>query len=184
MPLGSDSRVSRNSAYVVHRHSMPASIASAEMSSARWRLRMTRARSALAQGARVKPQLPMTTLVMPCQQDDVPSGSQNTWASMWVWPSTKPGQTTRPSASMTSRRLQDATDGGDAPLLHAHVGAIARQTGAIHHPAILDHEVKGHPTVLPVLKPGHRSPSKWAYGTPPRGILKGLDSGFDLPRRG
>ena len=59
--------------------------------------------SAFAHGASVNPQLPMTTLVMPCQQEDVPSGSQKTCASMWVWPSTKPGATTWPSASITSR---------------------------------------------------------------------------------
>ena len=58
-----------------------------------------------AHGASVKPQLPMTTLVMPCQQEDVPSGSQKIWASMWVCPSTNPGATTLPSASMTSRAL-------------------------------------------------------------------------------
>src|SRR5215813_10981646 len=40
---------------------------------------------------------------MPCQHDDVPSGSQKTCASMWVWPSMKPGVTTWPSASITSR---------------------------------------------------------------------------------
>ena len=64
---------------------------------------MTRCRSSLAQGARVKPQLPMTTLVIPCQHEQVPRGSQKIWASMCVCPSTKPGVTTRPSASMTSR---------------------------------------------------------------------------------
>ncbi len=82
MPLGSDARVSRNSGKVVQRQSMPASIAWGGMSSARWRLRTTMALSFAAHGASVKPQLPMTTLVMPCQQEDVPSGSQNTWASM------------------------------------------------------------------------------------------------------
>ena len=78
-------------------------MAEAEISSARSRLRTTMALSASAQGASVKPQLPMTTLVIPCQQEDVPSGSQKICASMWVWPSTKPGATTIPSASMTSR---------------------------------------------------------------------------------
>src|SRR4029450_441328 len=102
MPFGSVSSTSRNSAKVFHRHSMPASIASSEMSSARWRLRMTRCRSSLAQGASVKPQLPITTVVIPCQQEQVPKGSQKIWASMWVWPSTKPGATTWPSASKTS----------------------------------------------------------------------------------
>jgi hypothetical protein len=59
--------------------------------------------SASAQGASVKPQLPITTLVTPCQHEQVPSGSQNTWASMWVCPSMNPGDTTIPSASITSR---------------------------------------------------------------------------------
>src|SRR5262249_857276 len=103
MPLGRLSRTSRNSGYVVQRHLMPASIAAGGISSARWRLRTTRCLFSSAQGARVKPQLPITTLVMPCQHDEVPSGSQKTCASMWVWPSMKPGATTWPSASITSR---------------------------------------------------------------------------------
>ena len=41
-----------------------------------------------------------TTEVTPCQHDDVPSGSQPNWASRWVWRSTKPGVTRRPSASI------------------------------------------------------------------------------------
>src|SRR5439155_249718 len=103
MPLGRESRQSRNSGNVVQRHSMPASMAAGGMSSARWRLRTTRCLFSSAHGARVKPQLPITTEVMPCQQDEVPSGSQKICASMWVWPSTKPGVTTWPSASTTSR---------------------------------------------------------------------------------
>ena len=62
---------------------------------------MTRCLSLSAQGASVKPQLPITTLVMPCQHEHVPSGSQKIWASMWVWPSMNPGATTCPSASTT-----------------------------------------------------------------------------------
>src|SRR5262249_13637518 len=73
------------------------------MSSARCRFWMTRCLLTAAQGARVKPQLPITTVVMPWKHDEVPRGSQKIWASMWVWPSTKPGATTSPSASMTSR---------------------------------------------------------------------------------
>src|SRR5882724_4101831 len=103
MPFGRESRQSRNSGKVVQRHSMPASMAAGGMSSARWRLRTTRCLFSLAQGASVKPQLPITTEVMPCQHDEVPSGSQKICASMCVWPSTKPGVTTWPSASTTSR---------------------------------------------------------------------------------
>ncbi len=78
-------------------------MAAGGMSSALWRFRTTKCLSDAAQGARVKPQLPITTLVMPCQHDEVPSGSQKICASMWVCPSTKPGVTTWPSASITSR---------------------------------------------------------------------------------
>ena len=52
-------------------------------------------------GARVKPQLPMTAEVTPCQHELEPVASQKTWASMWVWPSMKPGVTTWPSASIS-----------------------------------------------------------------------------------
>src|SRR5262249_17048272 len=53
------------------------------------------------QGASAKPQLPMITLVTPCQHEQLPSGSQLTCASMCVCPSIKPGATIIPSASMT-----------------------------------------------------------------------------------
>jgi hypothetical protein len=45
----------------------------------------------------------MTTDVTPCQHEQVPSGSHAICASMWVWPSMKPGETTRPSASISRR---------------------------------------------------------------------------------
>ena len=65
MPFGSASSVSRNSGNVVQRQPIPASIASGGMSSALWRLRTTRCLSLAAHGASVKPQLPITTLVIP-----------------------------------------------------------------------------------------------------------------------
>jgi len=61
------------------------------------------ARSLGRHGANVTPQLPSTTDVTPCQHDDVATGSQESWASRWVWMSTKPGVTTRPSASIVRR---------------------------------------------------------------------------------
>ncbi len=60
-------------------------------------------RSSGLHGANVTPQLPSTTDVTPCQHDDDATGSQPTWASRWVWTSTNPGLTTRPSASIDSR---------------------------------------------------------------------------------
>ena len=52
-------------------------------------------------GAKVTPQLPMTTDVTPCQHDDEPIGSHANCASRCVCTSTKPGVTSRPSASIS-----------------------------------------------------------------------------------
>src|SRR6266851_1127917 len=79
---------------------MPAAIASVGMSSTADRQRTYQSRSAGLHGARAKPQLLITTDVTPCQHEQLPSGSQAIWASMWVWPSMKPGETISPSASM------------------------------------------------------------------------------------
>ncbi len=81
MPMGSASTASRNSGKVSHDHGMPASIACGEISSAISRLEKTLRLSSSAQGASVKPQLPITTEVTPCQQLLEPIRSQNTWAS-------------------------------------------------------------------------------------------------------
>ena len=53
-------------------------------------------------GANPTPQLPIATDVTPCRLDGASSGSHVAWPSKWVCTSTKPGVTTRPSASMTS----------------------------------------------------------------------------------
>src|SRR3954447_23947075 len=58
-------------------------------------------RSSGRQGAKVTPQLPSTTDVMPCQHELVPIGSHDSWASRWVWMSTNPGVTSRPVASIS-----------------------------------------------------------------------------------
>src|SRR5262249_46783180 len=51
------------------------------------------------------PQLPITTVVTPCQQLGVSIGSQVTWPSKCVCTSTKPGVTSAPSASTVVRAL-------------------------------------------------------------------------------
>ena len=130
---------------------MPACIASAGMSSARSRLRTTRCRSSGRQGASVKPQLPMTTLVTPCQHEHVPSGSHATCASMWVWPSMKPGRDD-PMARvdlLASPRV-DGADARDAIAADADVGAVAREPGAVDHGAAADDQVVGHVGLLAV----------------------------------
>ncbi len=94
MPLGRRSTASRYCGNVSKLQSMPAASAAGSMSSARSRLRTTRARSPGRTGARVKPQLPITADVTPCQHELLPDASQNTWASMCVCPSMNPGDTT------------------------------------------------------------------------------------------
>ena len=79
---------------------MPAAIASVGMSSTADRQRAYHSRSSGLQGASAKPQLPITTEVTPCQHEQLPIGSHATCASMWVWPSMKPGETISPSASI------------------------------------------------------------------------------------
>ena len=87
---------------------MPASIASVGMSSTAVRQRANHSRAWGLHGASANPQLPMTTVVTPCQQEQLPMGSQATCASMCVWPSMKPGATIRPSASIV-RSATEAT---------------------------------------------------------------------------
>src|SRR5438876_811256 len=47
-------------------------------------------------------------------------------------------------------RLPDAADGGNASAHHADVAPIPGLPGTVHHPAVLDHEVKGHGLLLSV----------------------------------
>src|SRR6266540_3963840 len=162
---------------------MPASIASAEMSSARWRLRMTRFLSAFAHGASVKPQLPITTLVMPCQQEEVPSGSQKTCASMWVWPSTKPGDTTRPSASMTSRadsrmRPMVAMRPSLTPTSARYRGSPEPSTT---QPFLITRS-KDINRFLPIQSLGHRSLRGWLMVPHLRAYSRGLEWALTWPR--
>ena len=66
------------------------------MSSTADRQRAYQSRSSGLQGASAKPQLLITTEVTPCQHEQLPSGSHATCASMWVWPSMKPGDDDQP----------------------------------------------------------------------------------------
>ena len=124
---------------------MPAAIASVGMSSTADRQRAYQSRSAGLQGASAKPQLLITTEVTPCQHEQLPSGSQATCASMWVWPSMKPGETISPSASMVRcGRRRDLADLDDAAVLDADVGAEARLARAVDDGAAADDKVERH----------------------------------------
>ena len=90
-------------------------------------------RSSGRHGAKVTPQFPITTLVTPCQQLEVPIGSQASCASRWVWMSTKPGVTSRPSASI-SRAPVPSIPPSSEPMISAIRSALmptsARVAGA------------------------------------------------------
>ena len=104
------------------------------------------ARSSGRHGANVTPQLPSTTLVTPCQHLDVAIGSHASWASRWVWMSTKPGVTIAPAASM-SRPLGSLIDGSmadDAIAGDRDVAAVWRRAGAVDDDASANHDVVAH----------------------------------------
>ena len=75
------SSASRYSPKLSKSHRMPFCIASSDMPSTYWSMRIIVSRSPVRHGAIVKPQLPVTTVVTPCQEEQDASGSQVSWAS-------------------------------------------------------------------------------------------------------
>ena len=69
--LGAASTLSRNSGKVTQSQGMPAFIEAMGIASTRVIDIMARSRSAGRTGAKPKPQLPITTEVMPCQEESV-----------------------------------------------------------------------------------------------------------------
>ena len=80
-PLGVRSTLARYSLKLTQSHGMPAFMVASGTASLRVSDSMARSRSSGLQGAKPKPQLPMTTVVTPCQPDMVHHGSQNNWLS-------------------------------------------------------------------------------------------------------
>ena len=105
-------------------------------------------RSAGLHGAKVTPQLPIIAVVTPCQLIGVRSGSQPIWASRWVCRSMNPGETVRPSASMTSDPF-----GAMAPI------------SAIRPSLTPMSPVKGAPPVPSTMVPPRMTMS-WVMGRP------------------
>ena len=123
--------------------------AAGSMSSARSRLRTTSARASSRTGARVKPQLPMTAVVTPCQHEFAPCGSQKTWASRWVWPSMKPGVTTWPSASSSrSPRSRIRPTRAIVAVDDPDVGPVGAEAGAVDDQTVADHHVVRHASIV------------------------------------
>ena len=75
------STASRYSGNVSNVQGMPANSASTDMPSTFSSVRAIVSRPPGRVGAIPNPQLPMTTVVTPCHEDGVRSGSQSTWAS-------------------------------------------------------------------------------------------------------
>ena len=79
--LGRCSSAARYSAKSSQPQGIPALSAGKGMSSTTANMWVRYSRSSGRHGASVNPQLPVITLVTPCQDEDVHSGSQKTWAS-------------------------------------------------------------------------------------------------------
>ena len=160
----SRSTASRYSGNVSHSHWMPADSAAPGMSSTPSIRPMSQSCLSGCTGAKPTPQLPITTVVTPCQHVGVSSGSQVTWPSKCVCTSTKPGVTSAPSASIVSRaRAVDRADLGDDAVGDRDVGGARRRAGAVDDRAALDHEIV-HVLIAPLrrtpgrLRPGDRAP--------------------------
>ncbi len=80
-PLGVRSTLSRNSGNVSQSHGIPARIVLSGTASLRDTVNIARSCASGLHGAKPKPQLPITTLVTPCQPDIVQYGSQKSWLS-------------------------------------------------------------------------------------------------------
>jgi hypothetical protein len=95
---------------------------------------------------RRKPQLPVTSVVTPWLTLLWARPSSIRLMSEWVWMSMKPGDTTRPLASITSRCADRSAvaDKGDAPGHDADIGLARRGTGAVDHQAAADEGVCLH----------------------------------------
>src|SRR5215813_11669486 len=108
----------------------------------------------------------MTTVVMPCQQEQVPKGSQKIWASMWVWPSTKPGATTWPSASRTS--LADSRMRPMAAILPPLTPTSARYRGRPDPSTTQPFLIRRSKAIDPLPSMPGCTARSWRHGTPPR----------------
>ena len=88
----------------------------------------SRSRSFCRQGAMVKPQLPITTLVTPSATDGVAKRSHRSWASKCVWRSMMPGASARPRASHASARRTDVVaHRRDATVFHRHTAGLGQE---------------------------------------------------------
>ncbi len=119
------------------------------MSSARSRLRTTSSRWSELTGARVKPQLPMTADVTPCQHEFEPVASQNTWASIMGVPVDEPrGDDVTLGIDLPVPALLDPADRGNAIALDTHVGAVGAEARPVNDGSVTDDEVVGHRSIF------------------------------------
>ncbi len=99
------------------------------MSSARSRLRTTSARSADRTGASVKPQLPITAVVTPCQHELVPARvPEHLGVHVGVAVDEAGRHHVALGVDLAPAPLPDPADEGDAVADHADVGAERAQS--------------------------------------------------------
>ena len=126
MPLGSRSSASRYSGKVSQVQSMPAAMASAEMSSARSRLRTTRWRSV---GAGRRQREPAVAHDHGGHAVPARAGAQRVPEHLGVHVGVAVdeagGDDVALGVDLVGAPLPDAADGGDAPVAHAHIGPVA-----------------------------------------------------------
>lgn len=122
-------------------------------------------------GAMPTPRLPMTTVVIPCHEEQLTSGSQQICASQWVCGSMKPGATIRSEALMTLlRTILDFPDFHDTAVCHADVSLVARLAAAVNNRTFLNHEIVRHMLLLPSAE----RPGEPFNMTNPPGIVAAL----------
>ena len=124
---------------------MPASIASVGMSSTAVRQRANHSRSSGLQGASANPQLPMITVVTPCQQEQLPMpvpGHLRVHVGVAVDEARRDDQAVGVDRALGRRA--DAADLDDPAMLDADVGAIARGARAVDDRPVANQQIQTH----------------------------------------
>ena len=133
---------SRYCGNVSQAHSMPADMAIAGISSTASIRSISQSRSLGCTGAKPTPQLPITTVVTPFQQEGVRNGSHATCASKWVCMSIQPGVTSLPAASISRRAGPDVRpDGCDLAAVDPDVALKLRSAAAVDDAAVANRYV-------------------------------------------
>src|SRR5580698_8957855 len=156
--LPRSSTTPRYSATVRQRHSTPGSTSTIDS-----RARSSPGSTETPNGATPRPQLPMTSVVIPCRILLGTRGELSTATSEWPCESTKPGATTRPVQDAAGRRPWQVADRDDPVPGDPNVRTPRRAAAAVDHGPSGDQQVQGGAGVgsgdgvVPVMKRCHVS---------------------------